>query len=110
MHKHKRIIFTVLSLMLALTLSGAGKSQNRTHEQNRCESAAETIALEYTGIEEYEVQAFDTLSAIAVKYIPSDEYMQQWIDDVKRLNKRKTSDIYSGEVIKVYACEEKKAR
>jgi hypothetical protein len=56
----------------------------------------------YSGVEEYKVGCFETLSDIAVKYIPSDAYMNDWIADVKRLNGRKTNDIYFGETIKVY--------
>ena len=61
--------------------------------------------IEYAGIEEYEVGPFETLSHIAVKYIPSDDYMQQWIEDVQRLNSRDNSTIYSGETIKVFTYE-----
>lgn len=60
---------------------------------------------EYVGVVEYEVKSFDTLSKIACDYIPSDRYMETWIRDVQKLNGRKNSTIYFGEVIKVYECK-----
>lgn len=75
---------------------------NTPKEKNNAVQVEEIKNIEYSGIEEYEVQAFDTLSSISTKYIPTDEYMSDWIADVKRLNGRKTNDIYFGEVIKVY--------
>lgn len=97
--KIQRRLAAVFAVMIVITASfvccGARKS-------SPAEDEAGASAVEYAGTEEYVVQAFDTLSDIAVKYIPSDEYMQQWIGDVIRLNGRRNSTIYSGETIKVY--------
>lgn len=99
-----RIAATIFAIMLIIlfSLASCGSSEKQTVivEEKKEQQ------IEYAGIEEYKVQAFDTLSSIAVKYIPSDKYMSQWIADVKRLNGRKNSTIYVGEVIKVYVCEE----
>ena len=98
-----RITATVFAIMLiilfAFACCGSTEKEEVTYQQE------EEQRIEYAGIEEYEVGPFETLSHIAVKYIPSDAYMQEWIDDVERLNNRKNSTIYSGEVIKVYIYE-----
>ena len=96
-----RIAATIFLVMLIILFAFAccGSSEKVTYE------CREEERIEYAGIEEYEVKAFDTLSGIAVKYIPTDAYMQEWIDDVKRLNGRDDSTIYFGEVIKVYVFE-----
>lgn len=93
------ITFALIMLIVSVSFASCG---------NKCKSEIEEIRNEqvqkilYSGIEEYEVGCFETLSDIAVKYIPSDVYMNDWIEDVKRLNGRKTNDIYFGETIKVY--------
>lgn len=94
------MISLAIFLVVLFTLSCCGAKQS-----NPAEAEPVKVEIQYAGTEEYTVGAFDTLSHIAVKYIPSDEYMQQWIEDVKRLNGRKTTDIYYGEVIKVYVYE-----
>lgn len=96
-----RITATIFLVMLIIVFAFAccGSSDKVTYE------CKEEDRIEYAGIEEYEVGAFDTLSGIAVKYIPSDLYMQEWIRDVQRLNNRDNSTIYFGEVIKVYVYE-----
>lgn len=102
--KIQRRLAAVFAVMIIIAVSfvccGARKS-------SPAEDEAGTSAVEYAGTEEYVVQAFDTLSDIAVKYIPSDEYMQQWICDVIRLNGRRNSTIYYGETIRVYTYEKK---
>jgi len=99
-----KLIATVLTVIAIITFAlvscGAGQS-----EEPETVTISEESKLKYSGIEEYEVGPFETLSYIAVKYIPSDEYMQQWIEDVERLNGRKNTTIYVGEVIKVYVYE-----
>lgn len=60
----------------------------------------------YASVESYTVKANDTLSSIAVKYIPSDKYMQYWIEDVMRLNDRTKPIVYWGETIEVLTYEE----
>ena len=97
-----RITATTFAVMLILVFAFAscGSSEKEVTYQQE-----EEQRIGYAGIEEYEVGAFDTLSHIAVKYIPSDSYMKEWIDDVKRLNGRDDSTIYFGEVIKVYIYE-----
>lgn len=96
--KNNRLITLGLIIFIIFIsfVSCASKEKQVTIQQ------VENPKIEYSGTEEYTVEPFDTLSAIAVKYIPSDEYMQKWINDVKRLNGRKTNDIYFGETIKVY--------
>lgn len=91
------IALIVLIVGISLACCGSGEKTVIVSEEEQ--------RIEYLGVEEYEVGPFETLSHIAVKYIPSDEYMSQWISDVKRLNGRKKSDIYVGEVIKVYVCK-----
>ena len=103
----KLIAFIVVSIMLVFVYVScvrATKGKEPTAEQEEATAVTENI-ISYAGVEEYRVQAFDTLSSIAVKYIPDDYYMQQWIDDVKRLNNRKSNDIYFDEVIRVYVYE-----
>ena len=56
--------------------------------------------VKYADIEFYTVEGGEGWSHIAVKYIPSAEYMQQWIRDVKYLNTRKSATVYFGETIK----------
>lgn len=95
------VLITIALILLVMVISLAScasteKEVNEVKEEQR---------LEYAGVEEYEVGPFETLSHIAAKYIPSDEYMYEWICDVERLNGRKTSDIYFGEVINVYVCK-----
>jgi hypothetical protein len=101
--KFLRATITVFAIMLIIlyafvSCAGTEKKEVIVEEQ-------EEQRIEYAGVIEYEVGPFETLSHIAVKFIPSDEYMQEWISDVKRLNGRKTSDIYSGETIKVFTYE-----
>lgn len=98
-----RITATVFAMMFILVFAFASCGSSEKEITYECR---EEQKIEYAGIEEYEVGAFDTLSHIAVKYIPSDAYMQEWIEDVKRLNGRDNSTIYFGEVIKVYVYEE----
>lgn len=95
------ILITSALIILVVFISFASCG-NTTKEKSNIIKNQEIQKIEYTGIEEYKVQSFDTLSSIATKYIPSDEYMEQWIYDVKKLNKRKTNDIYFDEIIKVY--------
>ena len=99
-----KLIATVLTIIAIITIAlascGAGQSK-----EPEIVTVSEESKLEYCGVEEYEVGPFETLSHIAVKYIPSDEYMQQWIKDVQKLNGRKNTTIYVGETIKVYVCE-----
>lgn len=97
--KHKSIVFALIIFILIICLFSCGNSRKEIVLQEQKEQKQEIF---YAGIENYEVNCFETLSDIAVKYIPSDEYMSDWIADVKRLNGRKTNDIYFGEVIKVY--------
>lgn len=93
------ISLALIMLVVVISLASCGSGKKKVVE------VKEEQRIEYAGTEEYEVGPFETLSHIAAKYIPSDEYMSQWISDVKRLNGRKTTDIYSGEVIKVYVCK-----
>ena len=101
--KQLRIASTIFAIMFIVLF--AFVSCGRSEKQNVIVNEREEQQIEYVGIEEYKVQAFDTLSSIAVKYIPSDKYMSQWIEDVKSLNGRKNSTIYFDEVIKVYVYE-----
>lgn len=96
---NKLLILGFIVFIIFICFVSCGNSNNKNIETNNNEQIEELL---YLGIEEYEVGCFETLSDIAVKYIPSDEYMSDWIADVKRLNGRKTNDIYFGEVIKVY--------
>ena len=106
--KQKKRILNIAMMIVSITavvifaLVSCGSGQ---HEKIEIVEAPEEVRLGYCGTEEYRVQSFDTLSAIAVKYIPSDEYMQQWIKDVIRLNDRKNDTIYFDETIKVYVYE-----
>lgn len=93
------ITLTVFAIMVIILFAFACCGSTEKEITYECR---EEERIKYVGVEEYEVGAFDTLSGIAVKYIPSDAYMQEWIDDVKRLNGRDNSTIYFGEVIKVY--------
>ena len=98
-----RITATTFSIMLIILyafVSCAGTEKKEVVVEHQ-----EEQRIDYAGVEFYEVGAFETLSHIAVKYIPSDDYMQEWIRDVQRLNNRKNSTIYFGEVIKVYVYE-----
>jgi len=99
-----RAVATIFAIMFIISFAfvscGSSEKSEVTCEQE------EYQRIKYCGVELYEVGPFETLSHIAVKYIPSDKYMQQWIEDVQRLNGRNNSTIYSGEVIKVYVCEE----
>lgn len=97
--KQKIILSLLIILIILISLLSCGNSKNDIVVENKTESIQE---ISYSGIENYEVGCFETLSDIAVKYIPSDKYMSDWIADVRRLNGRKTNDIYFGEVIKVY--------
>lgn len=97
--KQKIILSLLIIFIILISLLSCGNSKNDIVVENKTESIQE---ISYSGIENYEVDCFETLSDIAVKYIPSDKYMSDWIADVKRLNGRKTNDIYFGEVIKVY--------
>ena len=90
-------VFAIMLIILYAFVSCAGTEKKQVVIEQQ-----EEQQIEYAGVEEYEVGCFETLSHIAVKYIPSDEYMSQWIRDVKRLNGRKTNDIYVGEKIKVF--------
>ena len=91
----------ILIILFVLFISFVSCSSNHDKSSKNVETI-EIQKISYSGIEEYNVKCFETLSDIAVKYIPSKEYMSDWIADVKRLNGRKTNDIYFGEVIKVY--------
>ena len=98
-----RITATTFAIMLVIVYTfvccaGTNKKEVITEHQ-------EEERINYDGYEFYQVGPFETLSSIAVKYIPSDDYMQDWIYDVKRLNNRDNSTIYFGEVIKVYVYE-----
>ena len=95
------IAFAIMLIILYAFVSCAGTEKKEVVVEHQ-----EEERIDYAGVEEYEVGCFETLSHIAVKYIPSDKYMQQWIKDVQRLNGRNNSTIYSGEVIKVYVCKE----
>ena len=97
--KQKIILSLLIIFIILISLLSCGNSKNDIVVENKTESIQE---ISYSGIENYEVDCFETLSDIAVKYIPSDKYMSDWIADVRRLNGRKTNDIYFGEVIKVY--------
>ncbi len=94
-------VFVIMLIILYAFVSCAG-----TEKKEVLAEVQEEQRIEYVGVEEYEVGPFETLSHIAVKYIPSDKYMQQWIKDVQRLIGRENSTIYSGEVIKVYVYED----
>lgn len=101
--KHRRKFFraAATALAAAAVVSLAFVSCGTKCPAPQC-AEAEKRRVEWSGIEEYEVGAFDTLSGIAVKYIPSDDCMEQWIEDVMRLNCRRNTTIYYGETIKVY--------
>ena len=102
---HYKKIFCILSVILiSIAILGATKGNENQTELKEKTAAAEQL-ISYAGIEEYRVQSFDTLSNIAVKYIPSDKYISKWISDVKHLNNRKSNDIYFDEVIRVYIYE-----
>lgn len=101
--KGLRIIATTFALMLIITYAfvscgGTEKKEVRVEEQKE-------ERIKYARVIEYEVGPFETLSHIAVKFIPSNDYMPKWIEDVQKLNGRKNSTIYSGETIKVYVYE-----
>lgn len=97
--KDKSVLFALIVFILIICLFSCGNSKKEIVSEIETEQKQEMF---YAGVENYEVDCFETLSDIAVKYIPSNEYMSDWIADVKRLNGRKTNDIYFGEVIKVY--------
>ena len=99
MNNNFLITFCITTVVLFACFASCG-NKCKSEMESAKEQQMETIL--YSGIEEYKVGCFETLSDIAVKYIPTKEYMSDWIDDVKRLNGRKTNDIYFGEVIKVY--------
>ena len=99
-----KLIVTVLTVIAIITIALASCGAGQSKEPETV-TISEESKLKYSGIEEYEVGPFETISHIAVKYIPSDGYMQQWIKDVQKLNGRKNSTIYVGEVIKVYMYE-----
>ena len=99
--KDKSILIAVIIFIIAISLFSCGSSKKEKEIVLETETEQKQEVF-YAGVENYEVDCFETLSDIAVKYIPSDEYMSDWIADVKRLNGRKTNDIYFGEVIKVY--------
>lgn len=102
--KNNRLL--MLALIMAVTVVAfASCGADRNYKQDVPTEAVIEERMPYGGIEEYEVQAFDTLSKIAVKYIPSDKYMADWINDVQKLNGRDNSTIYYGETIKVYSYE-----
>ena len=103
MRKYKRIFCVLSAVLISMSAIGATKGKEPTAELTAITAESESIS--YAGVEEYRVQSFDTLSSIAVKYIPDDDYMQQWINDVQRLNGRKNSTIYFGETIKVFTYE-----
>ena len=92
--------FAIMLIIVYAFVSCAG-----TEKKEVVVEPQEEEMIDYAGYEFYEVGAFETLSSIATKYIPSDDYMSDWIYDVKRLNNRDNSTIYSGEVIKVYVYE-----
>ena len=93
------ITFCIITVVLFACFASCG---NKCKSEMEKEQETKVEKILYSGVEEYEVGCFETLSDIAVKYIPSDVYMNDWIADVKRLNGRKTNDIYFGETIKVY--------
>lgn len=93
--------FAIMLIILYAFVSCAGTEKKEVVVEEQVEQW-----IDYAGYEFYEVGPFETLSSIATKYIPSDDYMQDWINDVQRLNGRNNSTIYSGEVIKVYVYEE----
>lgn len=97
--RDKSVLLALVVCVLVIMLFSCQSSKENVVAETQAEQKQEIL---YAGIENYEVGCFETLSDIAVKYIPSDEYMSDWIADVKRLNGRKTNDIYFGEVIKVY--------
>ena len=97
--KDKSILMAFVLCVVAIMLFSCQGSRKNVVAETQPQQKQEIV---YAGIENYKVGCFETLSDIAVKYIPSDEYMNDWIADVKRLNGRKTNDIYFGEVIKVY--------
>lgn len=106
MGNYKKIFCILSVILISIAISGATKgngNENQTEIKEKTAAAEQLIS--YAGIEEYRVQSFDTLSSIAVKYIPSDKCMSKWISDVKRLNNRKSNDIYFNEVIRVYVYE-----
>ena len=105
MRKYKKTFCILSAVLISISVIRATKGKEPTAEQEKVTAVTENI-ISYAGVEEYEVGPFETLSHIAVKYIPSDDYMQQWIEDAQRLNGRKNSTIYFGEVIKVYVYEE----
>ena len=98
-----RITATTFLIMLILVFAFA--SCAGTEKKEVVVYHQEEQRIDYAGYEFYEVGPFETLSSIATKYIPSDDYMQDWICDVQRLNNRNNSTIYFGEVIKVYVYE-----
>lgn len=107
-YQNRLIAFMIVIIMLVFVYVCFGsttKGNENTAELNTKTAESEQL-ISYAGVEEYRVQSFDTLSSIAVKYIPSDKYMSKWIDDVKRLNNRKSNDIYFDEIIRVYIYEE----
>ena len=104
MGNYKKILCILSVVLISIAISGATKGNGNETELKEKTAAAEQL-ISYAGIEEYRVQSFDTLSSIAVKYIPSDKYMSKWMSDVKRLNNRKSNDIYYDEVIRVYVYE-----
>ena len=97
-----RILATIFAVMFIIlcALSSCGGTEKKAIKP---ETPKERI--KYARVIEYEVGPFETLSHIAVKFIPSDDYMPKWIEDVQKLNGRKNSTIYSGETIKVYVYE-----
>lgn len=104
-YQNRLIAFMIVIIMLVFAYVCCGSIAKGKQMEQKEETAPGEILISYTGIEEYRVQSFNTLSSIAVKYIPSDKYMSKWISDVKRLNNRKSNDIYFDEVIRVYVYE-----
>lgn len=94
------IAIVLIALFMIGFSNGTSKGEVKIEKSDPLPQRAE-----YVGIVEYEVKSFDTLSKIACDYIPSDRYMETWIRDVQKLNGRKNSTIYFGEVIKVYECK-----
>ena len=105
MYEYKRKILlrrlsalAAVILIIVFSLACCGSKE----KVETVENLQERTAFHYSGVEEYEVQPFDTLWGIALSYCPESVDVRKWIDDVERLNGRTSSDIYSGETIKVY--------
>ena len=52
-------------------------------------------------VDEIYIRYGDTLWGFAEVYCPEDMDIREWIHEVKKLNNRKTAEIYEGEIIKI---------